>query len=93
MADGRGRAPEPGRRKPRGGRPSGGAGGGRASDVSSPAGQRPSRGTRPRHSDPARRAAFDVLRAVATSDAYANLVLPPLLAERGIRGRDAAFAT
>ena len=34
-----------------------------------------------------------MLRAVATSDAYANLVLPPLLAERGIRGRDAAFAT
>jgi 16S rRNA (cytosine967-C5)-methyltransferase len=30
---------------------------------------------------------------VRTSDAYANLVLPPMLAERGIRGRDAAFAT
>lgn len=43
--------------------------------------------------DPARRAAYDVLRAVADSDAYANLVLPPLLAERGITGRDAAFAT
>ncbi len=43
--------------------------------------------------DPARRAAFDVLRAVADRDAYANLALPALLAERGITGRDAAFAT
>ena len=50
-------------------------------------------GGRPRRADPARRAAFDVLRAVDASDAYANLVLPPLLSERGIRGRDAAFAT
>lgn len=43
--------------------------------------------------DPARRAAFDVLRAVADSDAYANLVLPPLLAQRHLSRRDAAFAT
>ncbi|BBZ28276.1 16S rRNA m5C967 methyltransferase [Mycolicibacterium madagascariense] len=43
--------------------------------------------------DPARRAAFDVLRAVSERDAYANLVLPALLKERGITGRDAAFAT
>ncbi len=43
--------------------------------------------------DPARRAAFDVLRAVSDRDAYANLVLPTLLRERGITGRDAAFAT
>jgi 16S rRNA (cytosine967-C5)-methyltransferase len=43
--------------------------------------------------DPARRAAFDVLRAVSERDAYANLALPPLLRERGITGRDAAFAT
>ena len=43
--------------------------------------------------DPARRAAFDVLRAVSERDAYANLVLPTLLRERGITGRDAAFAT
>ena len=48
---------------------------------------------RRRSSDPARTAAFDVLRTVAESDAYANLVLPPLLRERGIRGRDAGFAT
>jgi 16S rRNA (cytosine967-C5)-methyltransferase len=43
--------------------------------------------------DPARQAAFDVLRAVSERDAYANLALPPLLTERGIAGRDAAFAT
>ena len=43
--------------------------------------------------DPARQAAFDVLRAVSENDAYANLVLPSLLRERGITGRDAAFAT
>ena len=50
---------------------------------------------RPRRAqlDPARRAAFDVLRAVTERDAYANLALPALLAERGISGRDAAFAT
>jgi 16S rRNA (cytosine967-C5)-methyltransferase len=50
---------------------------------------RPSR----RRADPARRAAYDVLRAVADRDAYANLLLPSLLAERGLTGRDAAFAT
>ena len=43
--------------------------------------------------DPARRAAFDVLRAVSERDAYANLALPAILRERGIGGRDAAFAT
>ena len=43
--------------------------------------------------DPARQAAFDVLRAVSERDAYANLVLPTLLRERRISGRDAAFAT
>jgi AcrR family transcriptional regulator len=37
--------------------------------------------------------AFDVLRAVSERDAYANLVLPSLLSDRGITGRDAAFAT
>ncbi|KSW18498.1 RsmB/NOP family class I SAM-dependent RNA methyltransferase [Cellulomonas sp. B6] len=48
---------------------------------------------RARAGDPARGAAFDALRAVADSDAYANLVLPPLLRERGVTGRDAGFAT
>jgi 16S rRNA (cytosine967-C5)-methyltransferase len=43
--------------------------------------------------DPARQAAFDVLRAVSERDAYANLALPALLRERAITGRDAAFAT
>ncbi len=48
---------------------------------------------RRRGSDPARTVAYDVLRAVDGSDAYANLVLPPLLRERRLSGRDAAFAT
>ncbi|HTM85051.1 MAG TPA: transcription antitermination factor NusB [Mycobacterium sp.] len=43
--------------------------------------------------DPARQAAFDVLRAVSERDSYANLALPALLRERRIEGRDAAFAT
>ena len=51
------------------------------------------RGPRRKPLDPARRAAFDVLRAVSERDAYANLVLPALLRERRITGRDAAFAT
>ncbi|MDT5000549.1 MAG: rRNA (cytosine967-C5)-methyltransferase, partial [Mycobacterium sp.] len=34
--------------------------------------------------DPARRAAFDVLRAVSERDAYANLALPAILSERQI---------
>ena len=37
--------------------------------------------------------AFDLLRAVTERDAYANLVLPGLLRERGLDGRDAALAT
>lgn len=43
--------------------------------------------------DPARQAAYDVLRAIRERDAYANLVLPDLLRERRITGRDAALAT
>ncbi|AKK03223.1 RsmB/NOP family class I SAM-dependent RNA methyltransferase [Corynebacterium epidermidicanis] len=43
--------------------------------------------------DPARAAALHVLQAVRSDDAYANLVLPGLLRERKIAGRDAAFAT
>lgn len=56
----------------------------------------PQRGRGPRQRrplDPARAAAFQVLRAVTERDAYANLALPALLRERGISGRDAAFAT
>ena len=43
--------------------------------------------------DPARRVAFDVLRAVDDRDAYANLLLPVLLRDRGLDARDAALAT
>lgn len=46
---------------------------------------------RPR--DPVRRTAFDVVQAVDERDAYANLMLPSLLRERGLTGRDAALAT
>lgn len=55
----------------------------------------PQRKRQPRRTplDPARRAAFDVLRAVSERDSYANLALPALLTERKIEGRDAAFAT
>ena len=58
--------------------------------MTSPRSRRP---PRRKPLDPARRAAFDVLRAVSERDAYANLALPALLRERDITGRDAAFAT
>jgi len=43
--------------------------------------------------DQPRLAAYDVLRAVSADDAYANLVLPQVLRERGLSGRDAALTT
>lgn len=43
--------------------------------------------------DPVRSVAFEALRAVREKDAYANLVLPGLLASRKLGPRDAAFAT
>ena len=46
----------------------------------------------PRPADP-RRTAYDVLAAVRDREAYANLLLPRLLAERQLTGRDAALAT
>ncbi len=57
--------------------------------------------SRPRHRakgsrrtvDPARRLAYDALRAVHAGGAYANLVLSDLLAHRRLDARDAAFAT
>jgi 16S rRNA (cytosine967-C5)-methyltransferase len=55
--------------------------------------QRSARPQRRKPLDPARRAALDVLQAVRERDAYPNLLLPVLLRERGISGRDAAFAT
>lgn len=55
--------------------------------------RRPDTPERPPTDDPARRAALDTLRAVRADDAYANLVLPKLLRDRRISGRDAALAT
>jgi len=85
MAEGQGRS---GRGNPERGRPERGRSAGGRPERTRAAPSERSRGT-----DPSRRVAFDVLRAVADSDSYANLVLPPLLTERRIRGRDAAFAT
>jgi len=42
---------------------------------------------------PARRIAFDVIRAVTESDAYANLLLPTRLERAGLSGADAGLAT
>jgi 16S rRNA (cytosine967-C5)-methyltransferase len=53
-------------------------------------GARRTRSVRP--ADP-RRAAYDVLAAVRDRAAYANLLLPKLLADRHLSGRDAALAT
>jgi 16S rRNA (cytosine967-C5)-methyltransferase len=58
-----------------------------------PARSRPQRGAAGGDGDPARRLALDVLLAVSKRDAYANLLLPELLNERGLTGRDAALAT
>jgi len=41
----------------------------------------------------ARRVAYDVLRAVHESDAYANLLLPTAIARAGLGEKDAALAT
>ena len=43
--------------------------------------------------DPVRSVAFHALRKVSQDDAYVNLVLPAMLDEFHIEGRDAAFAT
>ena len=43
--------------------------------------------------DRARRVAYDAIRAVTSEDAYANLVLPRLVSDARLDGRDAAFAT
>lgn len=73
-------------RHPRGGQPSGGR-------DTVPAGAARARRDLARHSGQPRRAAYDVLAAVEDRGAYANLLLPSLLAERSITGRDAALAT
>ncbi|MEJ7706989.1 MAG: transcription antitermination factor NusB [Nocardioidaceae bacterium] len=43
--------------------------------------------------DAARQTAYDALRSVDQDDAYLNLMLPRLLFERGLSGRDAGLAT
>ncbi len=48
---------------------------------------------RTRRADPARLVAFEVLRAVAAEDAYANLVLPASIRKHRLDRRDAGFAT
>jgi len=48
---------------------------------------------RPPDIDHARQAALDLLAAVRSRSAYANLTLPGLLNDRGLSGRDAALAT
>jgi 16S rRNA (cytosine967-C5)-methyltransferase len=48
---------------------------------------------RRRSSDPARLTAFEVLEAVSTEDAYANLVLPSRIRAHGLDKRSAGLAT
>ncbi len=54
--------------------------------------RRPAR-ERLRQADAPRTAAYQVLRLVDEEDAYANLVLPGVLARHRLAGRDAGFAT
>ncbi|GGK47479.1 rRNA cytosine-C5-methyltransferase [Planomonospora parontospora subsp. parontospora] len=108
MSDrGNGGAPRGGDRE--GGRPRGGSGGGGQGSGGGrrqgpggrgrgPAGGRGgggSRGGRPPRPvyDEARNTAYDLLRAVDERDAYANLLMPALLRERRLSGRDAGLAT
>ncbi|WP_275888271.1 transcription antitermination factor NusB, partial [Nonomuraea lactucae] len=67
----------------------------RARGERGPAGRGGGQAGRPRRParDQARNAAFDIMRAVDERDAYANLLAPRLLRERGLKGRDAALAT
>ncbi len=48
---------------------------------------------RPPELDPARQAALELLSAVRTRDAYANLALPAILRRHRLRDRDAGLAT
>lgn len=69
----------------------------RGSDRRNGNDRRPSGGARrstsTRTVQPARRVAFDVLRAVTESDAYANLLLPSAITEAQLSAQDAALAT
>jgi 16S rRNA (cytosine967-C5)-methyltransferase len=93
---GAGRSGQPRTGEPRTGQPRTGeprTGGSRPGQPRA-GGSRPGQsGTGRPGTDPARRAAYDVLRAVDERDAYANLLLPSVLTERRLTGRDAAFAT
>lgn len=55
--------------------------------------QRPARQINAGTVQPARRIAFDVIRAVSESDAYANLLLPHRLNEAKLSAADAGLAT
>lgn len=62
--------------------------------MSGPRHARAPRGGGPaRRVQPARRVAYDVLRAVSDSDAYANLLLPKAISEASLSPKDAALAT
>ena len=66
--------------------------------MSGPSQRRPARrptGSAPqtRRVQPARRVAYDVLRAVSESDAYANLLLPSAISDARLTPQDAALAT
>ncbi len=65
--------------------------------MSDPRTRGPQRGTRAVGGrpplDPARLAALDVMKAVRVDGAYTNLVLPAVLRQHGLSGRDAAFVT
>ncbi len=74
---------------PRGGSRSGRTG--RAGATQGPPRRPPTR--RPPDVDQARQAALDVLGAVRSRGAYANLTLPGVLTQRRLSGRDAALAT
>ncbi|MEA1261858.1 transcription antitermination factor NusB [Microbacterium sp. STF-2] len=78
--DGRPRRPQPSNGRPRGGRG--------ASEA-----RRDGQRGAVRTVQPARRVAYDVLRAVSETDAYANLVLPPAIADARLSPQDAALAT
>ncbi|WP_051477004.1 transcription antitermination factor NusB [Arthrobacter sp. Br18] len=98
------RTPDSGRsgsgRSGSGGSGSGSAGAGRRNEQGrerNRGGERKFSGTAPsqrnRRADPARLVAFEVLRAVASEDAYANLVLPGSIKKHRLDRRDAGFAT
>ncbi|WP_083511361.1 RsmB/NOP family class I SAM-dependent RNA methyltransferase [Microbacterium sp. XT11] len=55
--------------------------------------ERPQRRGPARTVQPARRVAYDVIRAVSDADAYANLLLPSAIAAAGLGAQDSALAT